>query len=144
MTRTEWWMRLSPFVAGFNDGHTSVFYPSEEILRKLEGGALLFPVDVTVDEDRRLLVSAVYGDGAGLQLGGRIVELNGRPLEELLADWKKEFSGESDIYLAATVADHFRDLLVLHSPDISWFRHPPAIAKPVAMPSSSARGTARL
>ena len=118
LTRAEFWIRIAPLVASLGDGHTGLSYPVEEVIDRMVGGELLFPADVAadvgVDGPARLTVTNVYG-GAGLARGERILQLNGRETDALLREWMLAFSGESDTYRAVSVADSFRNLLVIHS-----------------------------
>jgi C-terminal processing protease CtpA/Prc len=114
VSRMEWWKRLAPLVAGFGDGHTNLPFPGEELKRQLDAGVRLFPPDVAVDEERRLAVALPNAPESGLRLGDRIVEVNGRRTDALLAEWMREFSGESDVYRAVSVSDSFRALMLIH------------------------------
>jgi hypothetical protein len=95
MTRVEWWLRLSRLVAGFGDGHTSVYLPGEELNR--DAAATVFPAALAVDEERQLTVTLSFAPPGVLRRGERIVEINGRAADSLVHEWMGDFSGESDL-----------------------------------------------
>jgi hypothetical protein len=115
MTRAELWMRLAPFVAGFGDGHTSLWMPGDEVARMRRDGALVFPPSVvTAGADQRLVVAAPLGAAGRLDRGDRIRSVNGLPADSLVRAWTSEFSGESDRLRVAEVTNSFRDLSLIH------------------------------
>ncbi len=57
LSRSELWIRLAPFVAAFGDGHTNLALPREEARRLQDGGALVFPPSVVVNDAENLVVS---------------------------------------------------------------------------------------
>jgi Peptidase family S41 len=115
MTRIEWWIRLSPLVASFGDGHTNLAYPGEEIRQGQNAGVLVFPPSVALDEDARLVIASLFGTSADLARGDRILKVNGRNADSLVTAWMTEVSGESNVYRATSVTVAFRDLLLIHS-----------------------------
>jgi C-terminal processing protease CtpA/Prc len=113
MSRMEWWVRLAPFVARFGDGHTNIQPPSEELRREQSAGTLVFPPSVALDDDRRLVITAPFTTGTTLARGDRIVRINDRNVDSLVVEWTKRVSGESEVFRATTVADRFRDNLLI-------------------------------
>lgn len=68
-----------------------------------------------VDDEGRLVATYVYGTDIGLQRGDRILNVNGYVVDTLMADWMREFSGESSAFRAASVTGAFRELMPIHS-----------------------------
>jgi Peptidase family S41 len=115
LSRSDFWLRLGPFVAAFGDGHTSVAMPREEVRRLQAAGALVFPPSVVFDDASRLAVSAPIVRDTPLGAGDRLISVNGMSADSLVRAWTAEVSGESERYRAANVATAFRDFLIVHS-----------------------------
>ena len=115
LSRSEFWIRLAPFVAGFGDGHTNVSMPREEARRLQAAGALVFPPSIVINDEGHVVVSVPIIRDAGLAASDRVLSLNGMNVDSLVRAWMSEQSGESERFRAANVASSFRDLLLLHA-----------------------------
>ncbi len=118
LSRSDWWVRLSPVVARFGDGHTNLGHPADDI--RAARALLVFPPSVDADDDRQFVVSAPIDRSLSLQRGDRLVAVNGRNADSLMSAWMREFSGEADAFRAAQVAGTFRDLLFMHAIEPPW------------------------
>lgn len=112
LSRADWWLRLSPFVAGFGDGHTNIGMPGEELVR--DPAVLIFPAALALDEERHVIVNLSFDPDGGLKRGDRILRINGQDADAFLQSWTSEISGESDWYREVTVADLYREMLQIH------------------------------
>ncbi len=107
---------LDPVVAGYLDGHTYLDFAFEAPEYKAYGaaGGRFFPYDVAALEGG-LYVTASRGE-APLPAGTRILSIDGRSADAILADLAAASSGDGDAYRLATAARLFPLLL--------WQRHP--------------------
>lgn len=110
--RIGFWLRIAPMVASLGDGHTSISAPGDELRHLQQEGALVFPPSVGLDDDGHLVVTAPFS-GAALHRGDRIISINGRVADSLLAVYAALMSGESVVYRRVQAADFFRDLLMM-------------------------------
>jgi hypothetical protein len=117
LSRADWWLRLSSFVARFGDGHTNIGYPSDEVARA-EGREQLFPSTVGVDASGHLRVVNPFEPG--LARGDRVVALNNLNVDSLVNAWSNDVSGESPAFRATVVAIRFRDLVFLRGLRTPW------------------------
>ena len=117
MTREEWWMRLSPLVASLDDGHTLINPPERrsEPGEALEIARQFPPRSVGLDDAGHVLVTVTTLATDGLQRGDRILTINGRSMDLLVADWIRETSGDSEAFRAALTMARFHLLLAVHS-----------------------------
>ena len=139
MTALELWLRVSPLVASLGDGHTSLNYPIDPIVEQLVSGWKASGADSVGDVDKKgstgtavrfygfpprilglddaghLVVTSSDGGGTDLRRGERLVSINGRNADALLAEWMRETSGDSQSHRAVAVADDFHNLLPVHS-----------------------------
>jgi len=115
MSRAELWVRLAPLTASLGDGHTSVYFPGEEVSRMVAGGARLFPPQVVQDDAGHLIVAAPVARDVEIEAGDRILSVNGLNADSLVRAWTNEVSGESMRFRVAGVTSGFRSMLLLHS-----------------------------
>jgi len=115
LSRSEFWVRLAPFVAAFGDGHTNVPMPREEARRLQAAGALVFPPSIVINDAGHVVVSVPIVRDGDIVPGDRLLSLNGLSIDSLMRAWMLEQSGESERFRAANVTNAFRDLLLLHA-----------------------------
>lgn len=134
VTWQELWFRISPLVASLGDGHTRLNYPGDFVLeqswvtaRETSGGdknelprqagtsvVKVFPPYILGLDDQQHLVVTSEGS-TGLRRGDRLLSINGRNADALLAEWVHRTSGDSQSRRAIVVADDFHRLLLVHS-----------------------------
>ena len=128
MTRAEWWTRVARIVATLADGHTEVPPP----IGFLDGIAALYrsgarpanttrvlemihqfpPGSVAAHDGHLIVTSPTLADG--FHRGDRLLSINGTNADQLLVDWTRETSGDSEANQIASVEVRLTDLLAAH------------------------------
>ena len=111
LTRLEFGRLVSPFLAGFRDGHTylDVDFEGADIKAYDSSGGRFFPLPVTVVEGR-LLVADHRLKGTALP-GDEILELNGQPAATVLSRLTASMSADEYRTALVSVARLFGFLL---------------------------------
>lgn len=91
-TRLRFAPRLSVFLATFEDGHTSAWFPREEFRRQVRGGGRFLPFDLS-EEMGAFRAQPLYEPVHDLVAGDRILSLGGRPIDEVVAQLEAMTSG---------------------------------------------------
>lgn len=97
MTMPYFWLRVAPVMASLNDGHAWVrinrwFYSG------LESSGLAFALSVDIDDHMNTRVVAENGDlqnAASLPIGSQILEIDGRPMNEIRDDVLRLCGGQT-------------------------------------------------
>lgn len=111
MTQNEFYLLVSPLLAGLNDGHTIVICPYEQRMKYMNSGGLAFPFSVTLN-DSSIFVSEYYGEEEGLFKGGEeIVEINRISSDAMLHEMQKLTGGDSKAIRDQAIATNFRSYL---------------------------------
>jgi hypothetical protein len=95
-------LKLSAFVAGYGDGHTTMGQPP------LDGTRAVFPPDVQWVAGQLVLTDRIP---PGLSRGDRILQINSHDPAALLREWDPLVSGERPEYRRAMSVASFRTLL---------------------------------
>lgn len=98
-TRRKLHRRLSCLLALLGDAHTGAGFLQEEWARDVDrGGERLFPLRVGRDKGSIVVVRHVGGDddtGGPIELQSRVIAIQGRPIEELVADLGRGTAGSA-------------------------------------------------
>ncbi len=124
MTRSDWYLRVAPLIAGFGDGHTTVQEPTIFAIANMVAGVpaasdyqnriRYFPLRGTLDSHRHFIVTETV-PGIGIVRGDRLVQINGHDVDDLIHDWIQESSGDSESARASSAAKALWINLPLHS-----------------------------
>jgi hypothetical protein len=110
MTRDEAWVEFTALNSVLADGHLSVIYPggaAAEVRRHLNGGGLLFPYAVHIDQSGAIYVRAMFDGGSTPLAGCRITMLDGRTADEVVAKLLAHTNGDTPALRAALLSDRF-------------------------------------
>ncbi|MFC2098148.1 S41 family peptidase [Bacteroidota bacterium] len=102
--RIELCKAFKPLVSRLNDGHTSLRWPQQEIMRYVQMGGKFFPAAVYID-DNQLFVKASQDDI--LAPDARILEINNIPVVDIIKEMRKYISGEKTMYKDTRIAYRF-------------------------------------
>lgn len=88
LSRDEAWRALAAMNPAFNDAHLAVLFPDwrAEARAHLAAGGRLFPFEVKIDRQGRLLIAAALGGGASPLAGQLLDSINGVPAARVLAE----------------------------------------------------------
>jgi hypothetical protein len=88
MDRDAAWLAFARLNPGLADAHFFVGYPDWRGATRehVAGGGTLFPFEVVVDAEGRLLIAAALGGGAEPRAGQEIVAIDGVPAATVLAE----------------------------------------------------------
>ncbi len=87
----EFFVLLTPIVARIGCGHTTVWMPMyywEQVPDHL------FPLQIRLIEDR-VVVAGGYGEEPQVPRGSVILQLNGRPMDEIIAEMKSNYPADA-------------------------------------------------
>lgn len=108
LSARELYHRVARLIAHLNEAHTFVFPPIDSLEADAEHKPVLLPLSVTIAEGS-VLVDAVPPQGS-LDVGARVVTIDGRSTDQLLARWRSETSGPTVRYRDATIARRIHQL----------------------------------
>jgi C-terminal processing protease CtpA/Prc len=93
----DWCLQLAALVASLEDGHTVVDCNVLLVMQLLvkQGAPRDFPMRLRVDSEQRLIVTDVLASTGEIARGDRLVRVNEREAEELLAGMVREISGDT-------------------------------------------------
>lgn len=94
LTRSEFYSRIAPFAADFNDGHTMVAIPHEEYVKSDEIGSVRFPFSVHCSNGKVTLTGTVLEEYKGY-VGRKLLSINGESVTDILDSMISMMSGES-------------------------------------------------
>ena len=95
MNRLEFTRLVSPFVAGFSDGHTfmDVDFDNEDLRQYTDGGGKFFPLGVAIINDKIFCTSNTFSKGT-IQPGDEILSINNMPvgviIQKLIGLWSAD------------------------------------------------------
>jgi len=110
LTRLEFYRKIAPIVARFNDGHTMVPVPNEEYQKSDETGSVRFPFSVTCSAKAITLCDTPL-DAFKSYLGKELVGINGEPVDEILDEMLSMMTGERIEFKCSCIPMVFAKLL---------------------------------
>jgi len=84
LTELQYYQKLKPLFAQIGCLHTGISL-SQDMQTYLATTALLVPLEVFIEQGRRVLVSKQYGTGDSSLVGAEIVAINGKPMQGILS-----------------------------------------------------------
>ncbi len=112
LTRSEFWLKLAPLVAGFSDGHTYMGIPDEPYNHYKKQGGLIFPLDVKLDVNADYaVILANYSSDSSVSTGDRVYAINGIPIPEMTEQLLRFPPGERIAFRKQLVEKRFDMLL---------------------------------
>ena len=107
MTRLEFYRLAAPIVSRFGDGHTQALLPKAEIEDYIAQGALLFPLDLTFNEEG-VFVKENYTQDSLVASGTQVLGINGIPIDQIENHLLEYVSGERISWRQKRLTDLFR------------------------------------
>ena len=108
LSRIEFYFRIAPVVAALSDGHTRIVLPHEEYQEWIRTARPVFPLEVTVRNDR-IFVSADYSSPKTIPEGAELISVNGVSASAIVAKTNPSipagFSGVGDCQIGRRVLD---------------------------------------
>ncbi|MCP4723608.1 MAG: hypothetical protein GY863_01155 [bacterium] len=108
--RMEFYRIIAPIVSLFQDGHTFMDYPLEEMKHYSENKGLLFPIDVAI-VNKKFYVISDYSGSQYIYPGSEISAINGMPAEYIIKTMYEYTSGKKIEYRFHKIQKNFRSLL---------------------------------
>lgn len=110
----EMYVKLQPLIARIGDGHTSLFFPFNDVLNE---NTPRLPINMAVTNDNK--VKVVFSVGDKISAGSEIVGINGVLIEDMFKKMLCYQSGETEVYKMNKVHENFSQLfLILYSSDL--------------------------
>lgn len=109
LTVIDFSQRIIPLYTLLRDGHTEVQIPTEAYKKYITAGGKLFPIQVKVTEDDRVMV--VQDNSGVIEAGVQILGVNGQKMGDLLKKMKDVTSAESDIFRNEIISRRFKKLI---------------------------------
>jgi hypothetical protein len=94
LTRIEFYSRIAPYAADFNDGHTRVEIPHEEYVKSDEIGNVRFPFSLHCSKGEVTLTATVLEEYQGY-VSRKLLSINGEPVPHILERMISMMSGET-------------------------------------------------
>ncbi len=111
MTRLEFYRMVGQLSHHFNDGHSFLIWPYQELNALTEKGNTLFPFNVEINSDGLFVKSDyVYGD-QNIVAGSEILKINGVPASTLIDNAQRYVGGETRQLREQFVAARFPQML---------------------------------
>lgn len=110
LTRLEFYKRIAPIAASFNDGHTKVSVPHEEYMKSDEIGDIRFPFGVDCS-GKTVTLKGTSLDGYRSYLGRELLSINGEPVERILDEMLSMLTGERIEFKCSCIPVLFSKLL---------------------------------
>jgi len=110
LTRLEFYKRIAPVVASFNDGHTMVPVPNEEYQKSDEIGRVRFPFSVECSAKAIRLCDTPL-DEYKPYLGKELLSINGEPIDVILDEMLSMMTGERIEFKCSCIPIVFSKLL---------------------------------
>lgn len=108
MTQNEFYISLSSFLAGMNDGHSGVIMPYNQRIKYSKAGGTAFPFFVDI-KDYSIYNRFYCGNDSTIFQGGEeILEINGINSSDMVREIQKIFGGKSLAIKQKAVASNFR------------------------------------
>jgi len=100
LSRDEAWRRLSTLNPLFADAHLFIGYADwrGDTTSHLQAGGKLFPFEVTIDGDRKLLIRAALGGEPTELAGARIIAINGMPADATITEVLNRAHGDTPLF----------------------------------------------
>ena len=110
----EMYVKLQPLIARIGDGHTSLFFPFNDVLNE---NTPRIPVNMAVTNDNK--VKVVFSVGNKISAGSEIVRINHVAIEDMFKKMLYYQSGETEVYKMNKVHENFSQFfLILYSSDL--------------------------
>ncbi|MCD4776149.1 MAG: hypothetical protein K8S15_08905 [Candidatus Aegiribacteria sp.] len=112
ISRTEFYTRIAPFTANFNDGHTMINIPHEEYVKSDHFGSVRFPLKVKCSPVEMTITGSILEEFDNLS-GRRICKINHEPVSHLMTEMTSMLSGENLHFKYGHTSSEFSKLLFL-------------------------------
>ncbi|MBD3278917.1 MAG: hypothetical protein GF388_11510, partial [Candidatus Aegiribacteria sp.] len=120
LTRLEFYRRIAPIAASFDDGHTMVSVPHEEFSKSDEAGNIRFPFSVDCSGSRIFLAGTPLKTCRKF-LGSELLGINGEPIAAILSEMRSVLTGEKTDFKCSCIPMLFYKLLfILREGSVSY------------------------
>jgi|GEM_PF-1386709 C-terminal processing protease CtpA/Prc len=106
MNREKWYLELARLIASLHDGHTAVFYPDDFRREYFQQGGKIMPFRILLQDDFSVQIQDNFTTDSLLD-SARLLEINAKPVDELIGEMRKLTFGESDVFRNAQVSRYF-------------------------------------
>lgn len=106
MSAEQWYVKLASLISALNDGHTSIYYSQDERLRYFRQGGTILPFLAQVTDDKRVIIWHHFTSDSTLD-SARILEMNGRPMDDILHRMGALTFGEADVFRYSQISRSF-------------------------------------
>jgi C-terminal processing protease CtpA/Prc len=110
LTRKEFYQIFTPVVLMLKDSHTNTHFPQEIFDQYIKKGGKLFPIDITVDENKKVFVKNDYSPNAILP-GTEIISINSIKSEFIVNKFLQYEKGIAETANIKRIQGRFRDML---------------------------------
>lgn len=109
MTQLEAWRYLSQLNPTFNDGHMVISFPQYKNAKSAhqQAGGKLFPLDVTINYNKRLFVTSKSKLAPEINIGDEITGINGEPANQVTDALLSRMHGDNAENQRALAASRF-------------------------------------
>jgi len=110
MNIIDFYNLIAPLVVRIGDGHTSMFFPRNE-LNYPHIKLFPFAVDIMKDDSSAVVINDYSESGNTIPVGAKIIEINGKKISSITEKMFQYTSGERPFFKAAVLAYTFTPLL---------------------------------
>lgn len=111
MTRVEFFREVGKLSYLFNDGHSFLIWPYQELDRFTEQGGMLFPFRVEINPDGMFIKHNYEFEDKTLAAGSQITKINGHDVHDLIELTQQYVGGETRVLREQFVAARFPHIL---------------------------------
>jgi len=109
ITTEQWYVHLSALISSLNDGHTALLYNQDERQRYFKQGGTTLPFFAQVTDDKRVVIWHHFTSDSTLR-SAQILEMDGRPIEDILQRMRMLTFGESEVFTNSRISGSFARL----------------------------------
>lgn len=111
MTRVEFYRHVGRLSHAFQDGHSFLLWPYQELDALREQGEKLFPFAISFTGDGAFVPQSYVAGELKIPAGSKIVSINGEPIADIFARTQDYVGGETQVLREAFVAERFGYML---------------------------------
>lgn len=111
MNRIEFFRHVGRLSHAFQDGHSFLLWPYQELDALREQGEKLFPFAIRFTDDGAFIPQAYVAGELNIPAGSEIVSINGESMADIFASAQDYVGGETQVLREAFVAERFGYML---------------------------------
>ncbi len=105
ITRIDLFLKTSPLISSLKDGHTRIYFPSEECTYYLEEEQNFIPFLIKIINDKIYMDTCIQ---CGSVQGNEITSINGVDCSQMLQDFRNMTSGEKTSFKDRLIENNFQ------------------------------------